>query len=226
MQDVQIVSHRSTPYTAVEVGCVDRPIKKTSAAMLGHFKKAGIAPKHRTMEFRIDENDPLVQVGATLQPAHFVPGQFLDVRARTIGKGFQGVMKRHGFKGLRASHGVSISHRSPGSTGQHQDPGRVFPGKKMPGHMGDVMHTVQNLLLLRIDNTNKLLYVKGAVPGSPGAYVRVSDALKRRVGGKKGGVDKFGVETLPWPAATSELVQEWHLPEEVALEDMSTKGRA
>jgi large subunit ribosomal protein L3 len=124
-------------------------------------------------------------------------------------------MKRHGFKGLRATHGVSISHRSHGSTGQHQDPGRVFPGKKMAGRMGGKSSTAQSLLCLRVDNELNLVYLKGSVPGFAGTFVRLQDAIRKRAGGPK---DRYGVASLPFPAATEEAVKEWNLPSEVALD--------
>ncbi|KAI8607006.1 translation protein, partial [Chytriomyces sp. MP71] len=117
--------------------------------------------------------------GTKLTAMHFVAGQYVDCQAKTTGKGFQGVMKRHGFKGLRASHGVSLSHRSGGSTGNRQLPGRVFKGKKMPGRMGGKTRTVQNLRVMKIDTALNLIYVKGAVPGPEHKYVRVSDALRK-----------------------------------------------
>lgn len=138
------------------------------------------------------------------------------IATNSIGKGFQGAMKRHGFSGLRATHGVSISHRSPGSTGQHQDPGRVFPGKKMAGRMGGKSHTTQNLLLLRVDNALNLLYVKGAVPGHDGAFIRVKDSLKKKVV-----PGKNGVLGLPFPACTQAKIEEWQVPDELTLEIMS-----
>jgi large subunit ribosomal protein L3 len=135
-------------------------------------------PKTRLAEFRVSE-DALLEPGAALTVAHFVIGQFVDVCGTSTGKGFAGAMKRWGFKGLRASHGVSVSHRSHGSTGNRQDPGRVFKGKKMAGHMGDRRVTVQNLEVVGIDHERGLLLVKGAVPGTRGGYVRVTDAIKR-----------------------------------------------
>lgn len=122
-------------------------------------------------------------------------------------------MKRHNFKGLKASHGVSLTHRSQGSTGQHQDPGRVFPGKKMAGHMGNRLRTTQNLLLLRVDNVLGLLYVQGCIPGAKGGFVRVSDSIKKAVGRNKK-VGKYGVQSLPWPAATADMP----MPDELALD--------
>jgi large subunit ribosomal protein L3 len=118
-------------------------------------------------------------VGAEISADHYLPGQFVDVAGTTIGKGFQGVMKRHNFGGLRATHGVSVSHRSHGSTGQRQDPGKVFKGKKMAGHMGDVRVTTQNLQVVRTDAARGLIMVRGAVPGAAGGWVYVKDAVKK-----------------------------------------------
>ncbi|KAK4048743.1 ubiquitin-specific protease ubp15 [Microbotryomycetes sp. JL221] len=185
LDECQVVDSISVPATkgsparhALVLGCSRRKLKTTTAALRGLFSKAGVDPKMRLAEFAVT-SDALVPVGTKLSAAHFVPGQHVDVQATTIGKGFQGVMKRHGFAGLRASHGTSVSHRSHGSTGQHQDPGRVFPGKKMAGRMGGDRVTTQNLLVHRIDNYHDVVYVKGAVPGAPGSFVRVTDALKK-----------------------------------------------
>jgi len=213
MQDAQVVAQRTEPYLAVQVGCQDKPKKRTNTGLLGHFAINGVSPKRKTVEFRVEEAG-LVPIGSYLKAAHFVPGQYVDVQAKTIGKGYAGVMKRHGFKGLRASHGVSISHRSGGSTGQHQDPGRVFPGKKMAGRMGGLQHTVQSLLCLRVDNALNLVYVKGSVPGHDGAFVKLQDAIRKRAGLEG---DRHGVKALPFPAATAEKVEEWRLPEEITL---------
>lgn len=178
--------------------------------------------------------------GTYLSAAHFVPGQQIDVRANSRGKGFQGVMKRHGFKGLRASHGVSISHRSHGSTGQNQDPGRVFPGKKMAGRMGGKQATVHNLEVLRIDTVRDLVIVQGPVPGPEGAHVLLSDAKKALVGKaanawskgilphNKGlatgteGADSYlpaGVADLPFPAGTRDMAHTLPPIVEVAAKD-------
>ena len=123
-------------YTALQLGVGKTKVKNVSKAMRGHFAKAKLEPKQKLIEFRVSE-DAMLDVGAELSVEHFIPGQYVDVTANSIGKGFEGVMKRYNFGGLRATHGVSVSHRSPGSTGQRQDPGRVFKGKKMAGHMGD-----------------------------------------------------------------------------------------
>jgi large subunit ribosomal protein L3 len=164
-------------------------VKNVSKAQRGHFAKAKVEPKAKMAEFRVSK-DALLEVGAELSVAHFVPGQFVDVVGTTIGKGFAGSMKRWNFGGLRATHGVSISHRSHGSTGNRQDPGRTFPGKKMAGHLGVERVTTQNLTVVSTDEAEGLLLIKGAVPGHDGSYVLVSDAVKRKA--PKG---------LPFPAA-------------------------
>ncbi|KAM0756442.1 translation protein [Meredithblackwellia eburnea MCA 4105] len=235
LDQVQVLSSQSYPSTSttparhsVTLGCSPRRAKTTRGALLGQFVKAGIDPKMKVVEFPVTE-DAVLRPGTTLSAIHFVPGQYVDVQAPSIGKGFQGVMKRHGFAGLRASHGVSISHRSHGSTGQHQDPGRVFPGKKMAGRMGGKLVTTQNLLVHRIDTLHNVLYVRGAVPGPPGGFVRVVDA-KKKVGWKarsraSKGLDREkgevldGVKTLPMPAGTVEMAE--GLPREI----MSNKAK-
>jgi large subunit ribosomal protein L3 len=147
--------------------------------MRGHFAKAKVEPKAKVVEFRVTD-DALLEVGSSLKADHFKPGQFVDVCATSIGKGFAGVMKRHNFSGLRATHGVSVSHRSPGSTGQRQDPGRTFKGKKMAGHMGATRITTLNLSVVAVDAEQGLIMLHGAVPGAEGAYVRVRDAIKNK----------------------------------------------
>lgn len=141
------------------------------------------------------------------------------VMTNSIGKGFAGVMKRHNFSGLKATHGVSLTHRSQGSTGQHQDPGRVFPGKKMAGHMGNSLHTTQNLLLMRVDNMMNLLYIAGAVPGPKGGVVKVTDSFKKAVGKNKKAA-KYGVQSLPWPAGTEQM----EMPDELVLDLAANKA--
>ncbi len=165
-------------YAAVQLGVGRAKAKKVTKPMRGHFAKAKVMPKAKLAEFRVSE-DALLEPGTALTVGHFVIGQYVDVCGTSIGKGFAGAMKRWGFKGLRASHGVSVAHRSHGSTGNRQDPGRVFKGKKMAGHMGDRRVTVQNLEVVGIDHERGLLLIKGAVPGSRGGYVRVTDAIKR-----------------------------------------------
>ncbi|KAJ6502448.1 translation protein [Mycena sanguinolenta] len=203
-----------TEYHAVQVGATDRPAKTESKQMLGHFKKAQVPPKRIVREFPVTP-DAHVPVGTTLSAIHFVPGQYVDVVANGIGKGFAGGMKRWGFHGLAASHGVSISHRSSGSTGQHQDPGRVFPGKKMAGRLGGKRITTQNLAVVRIDTTLDLIFVRGAVPGFDDAHVLIRDAKKRMNAlsshnQAKGLYEKVlptGVDDLPFPAGTTQLAK-------------------
>src|SRR5918998_2360713 len=141
----QVVAQRTAEkdgYTAVQLGVGTRKTKNISRAERGHFTRAEVEPKRKMVEFRVSPEN-LVEVGAEITAAHFVPGQFVDVTGTSIGNGFAGVMKRHNFAGISATHGVSVSHRSHGSTGQRQDPGKVFKGKKMAGHMGDVRVTTQ-----------------------------------------------------------------------------------
>ena len=176
-------------YTAVQLGVGAAKVKNVSKAMRGHYAVAKVEPKKKMVEFVVSE-DCLLDVGAEISVEHFVPGQFVDVAGTTVGKGFAGGMKRHNFRGLEASHGVSVSHRSLGSTGQCQDPGKVFKGKKMAGHMGDVRCTQQNLQIVSTDAERGLILVRGAVPGSEGGWVMVSDAVKRQL-----------PEGVPFPAA-------------------------
>ncbi|KXN86912.1 50S ribosomal protein L3 [Leucoagaricus sp. SymC.cos] len=211
--NIRTVRRNHTIYHAVQVAASDKPERTTTKQMLGHFRKAGVPPKRFVKEFPVTP-DALVPVGTTLSAIHFVPGRYVDVIANSIGKGFQGRMKRWGFHGLAASHGVSISHRSSGSTGQHQDPGRVFPGKKMAGRMGGQRVTTQNLPVLRVDSNLGLIFVKGAVPGVDDAHVLVRDAKKIMAQGKhnqaKGLYEKVlpkGVDDLPFPAGTVELAK-------------------
>ncbi len=180
---VQVIAQRTKEkdgYTAVQLGIGAKKASRVNKATRGHFAKANIEPKRKLVEFRVDA-DKLVDVGAELSAAHFVAGQFVDVTGTTVGKGFQGPMKRWNFSGLEASHGVSISHRSHGSTGQRQDPGKVWKGKKMAGHLGVERVTTQNLQVVQVDEAKGFIFVKGAVPGNPGGYVFVKDAVKRKL---------------------------------------------
>ncbi|MBI1273132.1 MAG: 50S ribosomal protein L3 [Alphaproteobacteria bacterium] len=177
-QVVAVRSQEKNGYTALQIGVGACKAKHLTKAQRGHFAKAKVEPKKQMAEFRVSP-DAVLDVGAEILVTHFVPGQFVDVSATTIGKGFQGVMKRHNFSGLRASHGVSVSHRSHGSTGQRQDPGKVFKNKKMAGHMGAVRTTIQNLEVIAVDAEEGLIMVRGAVPGAEGSVVTVRDAVKR-----------------------------------------------
>ncbi|KAM6500447.1 Translation protein, beta-barrel-containing domain containing protein [Amanita muscaria] len=211
--NIRTIRRNHTEYHAVQVAASDRPIKTCTRQMLGHFRGAGVSPKRIVREFPVTPNAH-VPVGTTLSAIHFVPGQFVDVVANSIGKGFQGVMKRWGYHGLAASHGVSVSHRSAGSTGQHQDPGRIWPGKKMAGRMGNKRVTTQNLQVVRVDTSLDLVFVKGAIPGVDDAHVLVRDAKKvvavSRANHAKGLYEKVlpkGVDDLPFPAGTAELAK-------------------
>jgi large subunit ribosomal protein L3 len=180
MENCQVVAQRTEEkngYTAVQLGVGLAKVKNTSKALRGHFAKASVEPKAKLAEFRVSPEN-LLEVGAEITAEHFVPGQKVDVTGTTIGKGFQGVMKRHNFGGGRASHGNSVSHRTHGSTGQRQDPGKVFKGKKMAGHMGQTRVTTQNVEVISTDVERGLILIRGAVPGSKGAWILVRDAVK------------------------------------------------
>ena len=180
MENCQVVAQRTQEkngYTALQLGVGLAKVKNTTKAMRGHFATASVEPKAKLAEFRVSPEN-LIDVGAELTVEHFVPGQKVDVTGTSIGKGFQGVMKRHNFGGGRATHGNSVSHRSHGSTGQRQDPGKVFKGKKMAGHMGATRVTTQNVEVVSTDADRGLILIRGAVPGSKGAWIMVRDAVK------------------------------------------------
>jgi len=180
LEGCQVVGQRTADkdgYVALQLGAGAKKAKNTSKAMRGHFAKAQVEPKRTLAEFRVSE-DNLIDVGAEITADHFLPGQKIDITGVTVGKGFQGAMKRWNFGGLRATHGVSVSHRSHGSTGQRQDPGRTFKGKKMAGHLGQETVTTLNLTVWRVDVERGLILVKGAVPGTEGSFVKIRDAVK------------------------------------------------
>jgi len=181
LENCQVVGQRTAEkngYTAVQLGAGRRKVKRLTRAERGGFAVANVEPKRKVAEFRVSP-DNMIDVGTEITADHFVEGQYVDVSGTSIGKGFAGGMKRHGFGGLRASHGVSVSHRSLGSTGQCQDPGKVFKGKKMAGHMGDVSVTTQNLRVVKTDAERGLIMIRGAVPGAKGGWVLLRDAVKR-----------------------------------------------
>ncbi|MGB9154157.1 MAG: 50S ribosomal protein L3 [Alphaproteobacteria bacterium] len=181
LDEVQVTGVRTTEkngYTAVQLGYGKAKVKNVSKAERGTYAKAKVEPKMELAEFRVSE-DALLEIGSELSATHYVPGQYVDVTAVSIGKGFAGVMKRHNFSGLRATHGVSVSHRSLGSTGQRQDPGRTFKGKKMPGHMGHTTITTLNLKVVSVDAELGVILVKGAISGAEGTYVYIRDAVKK-----------------------------------------------
>lgn len=170
-------SFDSHGYNAVLLASMDAKSHRVSKPQRVQLEKAGLKPKREMKEFRVS-SDALLQKGEVLKVDHFVAGQLVDLQAVSIGKGFQGVMKRHGHAGQPASHGVSIAHRSHGSTGQCQDPGKVFKGKAMAGHMGNKKVTLQNLRIVEIDPENGLLVIRGSVPGPKNGTVYISDARK------------------------------------------------
>ena len=175
----QIKTPDSDGYAAVQVAFGKRRPSRVSKSLAGHLAKAGIESGTVLKEFPVSVDQlaslkPGDQIGVDM----FAVGQKVDVTGQTIGKGFQGGIKRHHFSSQRASHGNSVSHNAPGSIGMCQDPGRVFPGKKMAGHLGDVQRTQQNLEIIRVDVERQLLLVKGAVPGSKGSDLVVRPAVK------------------------------------------------
>jgi large subunit ribosomal protein L3 len=185
----QIKTVGSDGYSAVQIAYGERRASRVSKAEAGHFAKAGVQAGHELREFRVaaDKLGDLAP-GAVVPAALFAAGQKVDVAGTSIGKGFTGTIKRHNFGSGRATHGNSRSHNVPGSIGMAQDPGRVFPGKRMSGHMGDVAKTVQNLEIARVDAERGLLMVRGAVPGAKGGAVVVTPAVKTPLA--KGGVPR------------------------------------
>jgi large subunit ribosomal protein L3 len=166
-------------YRAVQVTTGTRRAKLLSKAQAGHFAGAGVDAGRGLWEFRLDTDEGAdLEVGSELKVGQFAAGQKLDARGCTIGKGFAGVVKRYNFRMQDATHGNSLAHRAPGSIGQNQTPGRVFKGKKMSGHMGNVMRTAQNLEVVRVDEERNLILLKGAVPGPKGGDVVLSPASK------------------------------------------------
>ncbi|KAI8074701.1 translation protein [Gongronella butleri] len=182
LEDVVVTDVREAEkhgYTALQVGCSPLQDKKATKPMRDHFKKLGAPLRRKLFEFRVTQ-DALLPIGTPLKASHFVVGQFVDVTAPSIGKGFAGVMKRWNFKGLPASHGHSLSHRSAGSTGQRKWPSRVFKGKKMAGRLGGENVTVQSLEVVKVDSALDLVYVKGSVPGFDDQYIKIKDAVKKK----------------------------------------------
>ena len=174
---IQLISKDQRGYNAVQVGFGKIKNSKLSKQMKGFFSKKNTEPKKVLKEFRVSKLDNYKE-GNELGLEIFKDAKFVDVRSKTIGKGFAGAMKRHNFAGLRASHGVSISHRAHGSTGQNQDPGKVFKGKKMAGHMGSKMRTKQNIEIIKTDLENDIMYLKGSIPGSRNTEVLVKQSVK------------------------------------------------
>ncbi|MEL1250720.1 50S ribosomal protein L3 [Aurantiacibacter gilvus] len=181
LEGCQVTGNRTAErdgYFSVQLGAGEAKHKNVNKPQREAFAKAEVGLKQKVAEFRVENEDGLLPVGATITADHFVAGQKVDITGHTVGKGFAGAMKRWGFRGLRATHGVSISHRSHGSTGNRQDPGKVFKNKKMAGHMGDRQRTQQNLEVVRTDAERGLIFVKGSVPGSKNGWLLVKDAVK------------------------------------------------
>ena len=174
---IQIIDEEKRGYKAVQLGYGKIKSSKLTKAMKGFFAKKNTEAKKKLKEFRVSKIDDYKE-GNEFGLEIFKDIKFVDTRSKTIGKGFAGAMKRHNFGGLRATHGVSISHRSHGSTGQRQDPGKVFKGKKMAGHMGDKLRTMQNIEIIRADLENELLYLKGSIPGSKNSEILVKKSVK------------------------------------------------
>ena len=174
---IQVIEQDKRGYKAVQIGFGKIKNNKLTKAMKGYFAKKNTEPKKLLKEFKVNSTENYKE-GNEFGLEIFNDIKFVDVKSKTIGKGFAGAMKRHNFGGLRASHGVSISHRSHGSTGQRQDPGKVFKGKKMAGHMGDKIRTMQNIEIIKSDKDNNLLYLKGSIPGAKNAVVVIKKAVK------------------------------------------------
>ena len=174
---IQLIDQEKRGYKAIQVGFGKIKNSKLTKSMKGYFAKKNTEPKKVLKEFRVNDLNNYKE-GNELGLEIFKDIKFVDVKSKTIGKGFAGVMKRHNFSGLRATHGVSVSHRSHGSTGQRQDPGKVFKGKKMAGHMGDKLRTIQNIEVIKTDSENNLLYLKGSIPGSKHSEVLIKKAIK------------------------------------------------
>ena len=174
---IQLITKENRGYNAIQLGFGKIKNSKLKKSMKGYFSKKNTEPRKILKEFRVKDINEYKE-GNEFGIEIFKDIKFLDVKSKTIGKGFAGAMKRHNFGGLRASHGVSISHRAHGSTGQNQDPGKVFKGKKMAGHMGDKFRSMQNLEIIKKDLENELLYLKGSIPGSKNAEVLIKKSVK------------------------------------------------
>ena len=174
---INLIDKTKRGYDAVQVGFGKIKNSKLKKSEKGYFSKKQTEPKKILKEFRVNDLASYKE-GNEIGLEIFKDVKYVDVRSKTIGKGFAGVMKRHNFGGLRASHGVSISHRSHGSTGQRQDPGKVFKGKKMAGHMGNKIRTIQNIEIIKSDLENNLLFLKGSIPGSKNSSILIKKSVK------------------------------------------------
>ena len=176
---IDVIRKDKRGYEAIKIGFGKIKNSKLTKQMKGYFAKKSTEPKKLLKEFRVEDASQYKE-GNEIGLEFFKDQKFVDVTAKTIGKGFAGVMKKYNFSGLRATHGVSVSHRSHGSTGQRQDPGKVFKGKKMAGHMGDKIRTIQNLEIIKSDVENNLIFVKGSVPGSKNSIDLIKKTAKKK----------------------------------------------
>ena len=174
---LDVITKEKRGYNAVKLGFFKLKNSKLTKQMKGYFAKKNTEPKKIIKEYRIEKPEEF-KTGNEIGLEAFKDVKFIDVKSKTIGKGFAGVMKKYNFAGLRATHGVSVSHRSHGSTGQRQDPGKVFKGKKMAGHMGDKLRTMQNIEIIKADLENELLYLKGSIPGSKNTEILIKKSVK------------------------------------------------
>ena len=174
---IQLINKEKRGYNAIQLGFGKIKNSKLSKSMKGYFAKKNTEAKKILKEFRVKDINEYKE-GNEFGIEIFNDTKFVDVKATTIGKGFAGAMKRHNFGGLRASHGVSVSHRAHGSTGQNQDPGKVFKGKKMAGHMGNKLRSMQNLEIIKTDLENEIIYVKGSIPGAKNSEILLKKAIK------------------------------------------------
>tara|TARA_B100001996_G_scaffold268994_1_gene210324 strand:+ start:305 stop:1015 length:711 start_codon:yes stop_codon:yes gene_type:complete len=174
---IHLIDKEKRGYQAIQVGFGKIKSSKLTKSMKGYFTKKNTEPKKILKEFKVNSLENYKE-GNEFGLEIFKDVKFVDIKSKTIGKGFAGAMKRHNFAGLRASHGVSISHRAHGSTGQNQDPGKVFKGKKMAGHMGDKIRTMQNIEIIKTDTNNNLIYLKGSIPGSKNSQVIMKKSIK------------------------------------------------
>ena len=174
---INVIEQEKRGYKAIQLGFGKIKNSKLSKQMKGFYSKKSTEAKRKLKEVRVSNTENYKE-GNEFGIEIFNDIKFVDVKSKTIGKGFAGVMKRHNFSGLRATHGVSVSHRSHGSTGQRQDPGKVFKGKKMAGHMGNKLRTIQNIEIIKSDIENSLLYLKGSIPGSKNGEVLIKKAVK------------------------------------------------
>ena len=217
-----VITKEKRGYDAIQVGFGKIKTSKLTNQMKGLFAKKATEPKKFLKEFRVD-NISEFKEGNEIGLELFKDQKFVDVKSKTIGKGFAGVMKRHNFSGLRASHGVSVSHRSHGSTGQNQDPGKVFKGKKMAGHMGNKFRTIQNLEVIKSDLENNLIFVKGSVPGSKNSLVLIQKNSKKI--NKITTVDKIQKKQEQSQLSTTKTIQETKTPEKKAAVSPKPKSK-